>query len=236
MRKKKQQAPAGAPEWMTTYSDMVTLLLTFFILMFSFSSVDAQKFDSMMKSFQGSLGILEGGKTLSEIPLTTDGADIDIDSKGIYEHLSQEIEDYLNQNGLGESVNIINGNNGLILRFNENVLFDSGKADLKPQAMDTLSYICSLLNGKDFGEKKIRVEGHTDNVPIYNSKYPSNWELSVSRACNVVRFMIEQNSVMPERLSAAGYSEYHPVTTNDSFENKAKNRRVDILILKDGLQ
>ncbi|MZQ75130.1 MAG: OmpA family protein [Peptoclostridium sp.] len=236
MRKKKQQAPAGAPEWMTTYSDMVTLLLTFFILMFSFSSVDAQKFETMMRSFQGSLGILEGGKTLSELPLATNGADIDVESDGIYEHLSQEIEDYLNQNGLGESVNIINGNNGLILRFNENVLFDSGKADLKPQAMATLSYICSLLNASDFSGKKIRVEGHTDNVPIYNSKYPSNWELSVSRACNVVRFMIEQNGVMSERLSAAGYSEYHPVAANDTVDNKAKNRRVDILILKDGLQ
>lgn len=236
MRKKKQQAPAGAPEWMTTYSDMVTLLLTFFILMFSFSSVDAQKFESMMRSFQGSLGILEGGKTLSELPLATNGSDIDMESDGIYEHLSQEIQEYLNQNGLGESVNIINGNNGLILRFNENVLFDSGKADLKPQAMDTLSYICSLLNADDFSGKKIRVEGHTDNVPIYNSKYPSNWELSVSRACNVVRFMIERNGVIPERLSAAGYSEYHPVAANDTVDNKAKNRRVDILILKDGLQ
>ena len=95
-----------------------------------------------------------------------------------------------------------------------------------------MSYIAQLLNAEVFEYKFISIEGHTDNVPMNSPRYPSNWELSVGRSSNVVRFLVENNNMDPKRISASGYSEYHPVAPNDNAENRAKNRRVDILILK----
>jgi Flagellar motor protein len=119
-----------------------------------------------------------------------------------------------------------------LLRFQDNILFDSGSADLKPESLEIMSYIAQLLNAEDFEDKFISIEGHTDNVPMNSPRYPSNWELSVGRSSNVVRFLVENNNMDPKRISASGYSEYHPVAPNDNAENRAKNRRVDILILK----
>ncbi|KXZ39775.1 chemotaxis protein MotB [Alkalithermobacter thermoalcaliphilus JW-YL-7 = DSM 7308] len=239
MRRKKKQEDIkkGAPEWMNTYGDMVTLLLCFFVLLFSYSTIDAQKFEAIIMSFQGSLGLLDGGKTIDSENYIKDGSLKDKNTKQTreiedFKKLEHEIRQYLDENGLADDVSVINGNSGILLRFKDNVLFDSGKADLKDKSKETLTYISRLLNKEEFREKFIRIEGHTDNVPIRNSKYPSNWELSVSRSSNVVRFLIEETGINPRRISASGYSEYHPVAPNDSPENKAKNRRVDILILR----
>ena len=232
-RNKKESSSGGAPEWMTTYSDLVTLLLCFFGLLFAFSTTDAQKFKTIMESLQGSLGILEGGKTIEQIPvIPSEGSTDEIPMDLKYEQMAANIEDYLEENGLADSIDVLNEKVGIILRFNENILFDSGKADLKVESRTTLIHVAELLNSDEVERRGIRVEGHTDNDPIYSSRYPTNWELSVSRACNVVRFLIEDMGIDSRRLSAAGYSEYHPVAQNDTPENKAKNRRVDILILK----
>ena len=232
-RNKKESSSGGAPEWMTTYSDLVTLLLCFFVLLFAFSTTDAQKFKTIMESLQGSLGILEGGKTVEQIPvIPSEGSTDEVPMDLKYEQMAANIEDYLEENGLADSIDVLNEKVGIILRFNENILFDSGKADLKVESRTTLIHVAELLNSDEVERRGIRVEGHTDNDPIYSSRYPTNWELSVSRACNVVRFLIEDMGIDSRRLSAAGYSEYHPVAQNDTPENKAKNRRVDILILK----
>ncbi|SHJ43408.1 flagellar motor protein MotB [Tepidibacter formicigenes] len=237
-KKKEEEVKQGAPEWMGTYGDMVTLLLCFFVLLFSMSSVDAQKFQAIIQSFNGSLGFLDGGKTLVEEQYIDKGLrnDKSIDQKQETENfnnLEKQIKDYLNNNGLDKDVSVMNESVGLLLRFQDNILFDSGKADLKSNSQKTLRYISTLLNKNEFKDKFIRIEGHTDNDPIrYNSKYPTNWELSVARSSNVVRFLVESTDIDPKRISASGYSEYHPVAPNDSPQNKAKNRRVDILILK----
>lgn len=232
-RRKKESSSGGAPEWMTTYSDLVTLLLCFFVLLFAFSTTDAQKFQTIMESLQGSLGLLEGGKTINQIPvIPSEGSTEEIPLDLKYEQMAANIEDYIEKNGLEDSIDVLNEKVGIILRFNENILFDSGKADLKAESRTMLIHITELLNSDEVKTRGIRVEGHTDNDPIYSSRYPTNWELSVSRACNVVRFLIEDMEIDSRRLSAAGYSEYHPVEQNDTPGNKAKNRRVDILILK----
>jgi chemotaxis protein MotB len=121
---------------------------------------------------------------------------------------------------------------GLVIRFKDNVLFDSGSADIKVASYDILDFLGELLNSDEFINEQIRVEGHTDNVPIRTSLYPTNWELSTHRASNVVKFFIERAKMLPDRLSASGYSEYHPIATNETAEGRASNRRVDIVVIK----
>jgi chemotaxis protein MotB len=242
VRKKEEEAKQGAPDWMVTYGDMVTLLLCFFVLLFSMSTVDAKKFKSVIEAFQGSLGVLTAGKTIDDSELMSKGLNDDDIKKQLqeaedFQELQEQIEDYLEEEGIIDDVEVTNNNSGLLLRFSDNALFDSGRAIIKEPSRKTLSYIAELLKKEEFSDKNIRVEGHTDNDQIVRgSKYETNWELSVSRASNVVRFFIEQNGLKPTRFSAAGYSEYHPVAPNDSVENKAKNRRVDILIVKKTLE
>ena len=237
-KKKVEEKKGGVAEYMLTYGDMMTLLLCFFVLLFSFSSIDAKKFEAVIQSFSGALGVLEGGRTVEDIPaidtgLIDDGASSQILEMQSFQNLERTIQEYLDQNNLSDSVTILNESAGLLLRFQDNILFDPGSADLKSDSAQIMIYIGNLLNGPDFENKFISIEGHTDNIPMNTPRFPSNWELSVGRASNVVRFLIENTNIDPERISASGYSEYHPVALNDSPENRARNRRVDIVILRD---
>lgn len=236
--KKPEEAKAGLPEWLATYGDLVTLLMCFFVLLFAFSSIDAQKFEAVMQSFQGSAGIMPGGKSLSEGPLVFSGmpetqvSGTPQESEQLQE-LKEQVEKYLEQNNLQANVLVELDARGLLLRFKENVLFDSGKADLKPDALKILSFLGNILSTPEFAERYIRVEGHTDNVPINTVRFPSNWELSTGRASSVIKFYVENTNFRPERFTASGYGEYYPVASNDTPEGRALNRRVDIVILRD---
>ncbi|GAU79867.1 flagellar motor protein MotB [Fusibacter sp. 3D3] len=228
----------GAPEWMNTYGDMVTLLMCFFVLLFAFSSIDAQKFEAVMISFQGSAGVLEGGKSLSEAPMIFDAmpesqtSSAQVIEQNKLEALKEKVEQYISDNQMQAEVDVQLEDYGLIIRFKDNVLFDSGSAVVKRESHDILTFLGNLLNSEEFVNEQIRVEGHTDNVPIKTAIYPTNWELSANRATNVVKFFIENASMVPVRLSASGYGEYHPIATNDSSEGRAANRRVDIVVVK----
>ncbi|HZJ76296.1 MAG TPA: flagellar motor protein MotB [Oscillospiraceae bacterium] len=239
-RQVNQEEPqSGAPAWMTTFADMTTLLLCFFVLLFSFSTIDAQKFQSMIQSFQGSLGILDSGGTSIEIDdFITDTMEDEIAAAQKQEtenfmKLQRVLEEYLAIYDLESDVLVTHENVGLILRFKDNVLFDSGKADLKPRSKEILKDISKFLQSEEFIKKSIRIEGHTDTVKVIpNLLYPTNWELSTGRASNVTRYLIEELGLAPERFSISGYGEYHPIAPNDTAENKSKNRRVDIVILR----
>ena len=227
-RKEPEQNKSG--EWLTTYSDMVTLLLTFFVLLFSFSEIDAQKFRSIMSSFQGGTGVLEGGTTL-------DLDEVDETFYGILEEdlekLKDILEEYADSIGLGSQIILSVEERGLVIRFMDNVLFDSGKADLKPESIEILKSIAEILNREEFEERLIKIEGHTDTDPIvYSREFPTNWELSAIRATNVLRYLVEEEGIEGSRVSSSGYSFYRPIAPNDTKENKAKNRRVDIVILR----
>ncbi len=242
-QKSQDEQKQGLPEWMGTYGDMVTLLLTFFVMLFAMSTVNEQKFEQIVNSIQGSLGIQMQGKSINDDALVADGIDNALELNEMIENMNPEnndnedmqelfvqIQNYINENNLGDSVVISQEEPGLLIRFKENVLFDSGKADLKSGAKDILDDISEILKAFD---KHIRVEGHTDNVPIHNREFPSNWELSARRAANVVRYFIEGNKIEPTRLSLSGYGEYHPVADNSTLEGRQKNRRVDVVILKE---
>ncbi len=233
-RRKTEQGGDESLNWMTTYSDLVTLLLCFFVLLFSFSKIDAQKFQQLINSFQGSLGVMKGGKTLDEIPNVDkleSKADLEQEMEDLRE-LKQIIDEYAKEKGLESEIKTRIDERGLIITVLDNVFFDSGKAQLKPKAKEIILYIGDVLSRDEFKNKNIKIEGHTDNDPINTAKFPSNWELSVIRATNVLRLLVEKKAIEGDRISASGYGPNRPVASNDNLQNKAKNRRVDVVVLK----
>jgi chemotaxis protein MotB len=137
------------------------------------------------------------------------------------------VKEYLRQQGLEDTISARLEDRGVILEIRDNILFDSGKADIKPEAAEVLRKVAGIIRSVP---NQIIVEGHTDNVPINTPRYPSNWELSVDRAVRVVRFLIANYHIAPERFLATGYGEYHPVADNSTVEGRARNRRVNIVI------
>ncbi len=224
---------------MATYGDLVTFLMCFFVLLFAFSEIDAQKFEAVMQSFQGSAGILSGGTTISQDQLVFEATPEVTVSETIpvtedIQQLKEQIEAYLEQNqqeNVEQSIIVEIDSRGLIIRFPDKALFDSGKADLKQESIDTLTFLGGLLTSEEFNMMAIRVEGHTDNVPISTFRFPSNWELSTTRATNVLKYFINISGLSPKRLAASGYGEYYPIEDNATREGRSKNRRVDIVIL-----
>ncbi len=230
MRRRRRTEESNSGNWLTTYSDLVTLLLCFFILLFSFSELDARKFRSVMSSFQGGTGVLNGGNTV-DFDLNLESSDGMLEED--LEKIKDLLEEYADSVGLGNEITLSVEERGLIIRFMDNVLFDSGKADLKPESIEILKTVAGILNRDDFKDRLIKVEGHTDTDPIiYSVKFPTNWELSATRATNVLRYLVEEENIDGSRISSSGYSYYRPIAPNDTKENKAKNRRVDMVILK----
>lgn len=233
-RKKREDPPApGAPLWMTTYGDLMTNLLCLFVLLYSFSIIDSQKFESAMISIQSSLGILDSGRGINPSTMYDD-ITREIED---FQNLEEKLTTYLEDNDLNMDVMVQMESRGLVLRFQDNVLFDPGSAVLKPESKEILDYLGGFLIEPEFENKHVRIEGHTDTTPVgRNSKYATNWELSVARSASGVRYLVEELNLDPQRFSAAGYGEYHPVAPNDTPENKAKNRRIDIVILRSELE
>ncbi|NLN06526.1 MAG: OmpA family protein [Firmicutes bacterium] len=223
---KRPPSSGGAPEWMVTYGDMVTLLLCFFVLLYSYSVIDIQKFQQIFASIQltflGQEGILE--QTPDPNP---DVTPVEPDPEDNINLTYAAVKEYLRQQGLEDTISARLEDRGVILEIRDNILFDSGKADIKPEAAEVLRKVAGIIRSVP---NQIIVEGHTDNVPINTPRYPSNWELSVDRAVRVVRFLIANYHIAPERFLATGYGEYHPVADNSTVEGRARNRRVNIVI------
>lgn len=239
MRKRNLNAneKGGTASWMNTYADMVTLLLCFFVLLFSFSEIDANKFKAIMKSFQGSLGILESGRSIKPSELVFDGnledlsntQILDIEAQKELKGIADDLNARLEEMGFSQQVDIQHNERYVKLNFLDGVLFDSGKADIKPEAIETLNAIGDVLS--EYESNRIKIEGHTDNVPMKSYRYPNNWYLSAARAIAVAEYYINEKDFNPKRLSAEGFGEYTPITTNDTNEGRMKNRRVEIKIL-----
>ncbi|HHY70784.1 MAG TPA: OmpA family protein, partial [Thermoanaerobacterales bacterium] len=181
--KNNRQAP-GSPAWMTTYGDLITQVLIFFVLLFSLSSVDQNKFDMAMLSLQGSLGIIEGGMTLKEGDFIEAGDIgsflVSAEEQRELELLEKKVQAIIDEDNLG-GIQVNLDERGLLIRFVEGVLFDSAKANIKNDAKAILDKLAPLLIES---HRHLRIEGHTDNLPINTQEFPSNWELSTSRAVN----------------------------------------------------
>jgi len=299
-RKKPQQdAKEGAPEWMVTFTDLITLLMTFFVLLYSMSSLEASKFESVAQSIRSSFNVYNRSAGLnqkqgdaifsitntsnareeSEIPVPEPGSkeytemlegtvsELQFKLSELSEELAQYIdrevpvaedttpveltqeeimqleiraarqkkletfmEDILEETeklGIGGYVSIVSEEERLVVRLNSQILFDSGSAALRPEGRTVMIALGDSFLDLDH---LIEVQGHTDNVPIRTSQFPSNWELSTQRATNVVRILQDQCGVPPTRLRSTGFGEYQPIGDNTTYEGRQSNRRIDIVI------
>ncbi|HNQ64083.1 MAG TPA: flagellar motor protein MotB [Syntrophorhabdaceae bacterium] len=215
--------------WLLTYADLITLLLAFFIMMYTFSKQDAQKYNEVtahLKSiFSGGSGIAKKGNLEGKLPVDLQ---MQIGSNAmIEERIKQEFREIADENGLKNNITVFTDARGVVVRIMDKAFYDEGKADLKQGAKNALNKIIPIMKGI---KNHIRIEGHTDDTPISKGEFKSNWELSVRRATEVVRYIVEKGPIAPDRVSATGYAEYRPIVSNDTAENKALNRRVEIII------
>jgi chemotaxis protein MotB len=225
-KKDSETEQPSAPFWMVTYGDMVTLLLTFFVLLLSFAKLDDIKFEEVASSLRGALGILERYQSI----LQNRSADISTENMqrrlDIYESMTQ-LKKMAEELGYEDDIVIEASDEGILIRMGNKVLFDLGKAVLRPEAKPILDIVGQTIRNR---AQEVLVAGHTDNIPINSPLYPSNWELSTARAVTVVKYLIQEASVPPQVLAATGYSEFRPLVPNDSPENRQKNRRVEFLV------
>lgn len=269
-RQKKQDEPKkGAPAWQTTFSDLMNLLLCFFVLLFSMSSVDAAKFTMVIASLQSAFSILPaGGSSIGDgnlisagisqlenldiyfevsdssqnginggaVDSTEDGADTENDIREEYEQQSlresetmkEQIEQEIETYGIKDQVEVDFNAEYVTLTLNGAILFDSGRAEVRTDALPLIDKIGKILENYD--SNIIEIEGHTDNVPIYSGKYEDNNVLSMYRALTVADYIKDITSLNPANIKPSGRGEYVPIADNATEEGRARNRRVEIKV------
>jgi chemotaxis protein MotB len=261
-RRRRRGGHAGGHEneerWLLTYSDMITLLMALFMVLFSISSVNTSKYTQLQKSLQDAFSgrILSGGKSIAEsgsdagkaptpqatpaiAPIKPVNGLTTRDDNGAktereFARIKKEIDSYAKQHGLSKELQTSIARRGLVVRIlTDRVVFDPGQAILKSGAGPVLTGVAHALNIDK--THPIMVEGHTDNVPISGSQFPSNWELSTARASVVVRFLLH-TGIGRYRLGAAGYADLYPVASNSTAIGRSKNRRVEIVLLRQDQQ
>ncbi len=216
---------AGAPGWLATFADLMSLLLTFFILIVSFSSIQQVEFQKAMGSLKGALGILKSKRALLALS-TVKNPEIQFHKLSMIWEKVPEIMQLLKKMDIEDGVKVETLPDAVKFTFDDNLLFDSGRARLKPKLFPVLKKIVEMV--KEF-DGTILIEGHTDNVPIRTPRYPSNWELSAARAINVLHYF-ENMGVKRENLACVGYADTRPLVPNTTPENRAKNRRVELYV------
>jgi len=254
--RRRRQPHANHERWLVSYADFITLLFAFFVVLYSSSQVDRRKVGKLAVAIQVAfqeLGVFPASSTAisvdakEPVPFNTvqaiENAErtaalgrivpspkgvLGASEAGDLGSLRQELEDALAPEIKRNEVAVTIGPDGLIVSLREVGFFESGSAKMRATSLGTFSRIAWLLAERNY---RVRIEGHTDNKPIHNAQFSDNWELSTARATELVRLLITKFGFAPERLSAAGYAEYHPVANNDSNESRAQNRRVDLVIV-----
>lgn len=229
-RKKSVEDKENLERWLLTYADLITLLLAFFIILYVFSKQDSKKYEAMTMQlkaiFSGGTGVVdEGGRTGAQVLEGNIEGPSNIE---IRRQLEEQINGISQAEGQENNISVITDERGIVIRIMDKAFYDTGKADLKDKARVTLDRIAPIIKSLP---NEIRIEGHTDNVPISTAEFKSNWELSVRRATEVIRYLVENGGLSPQMISAAGYGEYRPVAANDSDANRAMNRRIEIIVV-----
>ena len=238
----------GGANWMDTYGDLVTLLLTFFVLLFSFSNIDAAKWEALVGSFTG-MSVIGVDPISPEIAfeapipvIAPRSAAADADSAedgetpdfGEYETNLEDIyyifSNYLHRTGIEANIEVYPDEYILRLIFGDQVFFETASAVVRDEAFPTIDAVIEMFLEIDDLYDTLIVEGHTDDRPINTTMYPSNWHVSVYRAVNVVSYIRDDGRVDTSRITAVGYGEERPVAPNDSPENMALNRRVEFVV------
>lgn len=245
LKRKKKHEEHVDEAWLLPYADILTLLLALFIVLFASSQVDSQKFNAIAESFnselQGGTGVLDEQAAvesfdtsptakLSEDPPSGKSPEEILAAKDQQElqDFQTKIEAYIDEKGLSPRLQTEMTVKGLMITIKEGVLFESGSADMRSGSEAIANEISDLLISDP--PRMIFIEGHTDNIPAGTKDFPTNWELSSARAVNFMRILLENNELDPQKFSASGYSEYHPIAANDTAEGRAENRRVEVLI------
>jgi len=257
-RRRKHAGHLNHERWLVSYADFITLLFAFFVVLYASSQVDKRKVGKLAMAIQVAfqeMGVFQTSTTRvpldirEPMPFSSVQAIENVERNGSVARIVSHPE-----GGLGGSVE--NGDlaqlqtelagtlaeeikrkeiamrrdaDGLVISLREAGFFENGSAQMKSTSQATFDRIAMLLRER---ECNVRVEGHTDNVPIHNLRFSSNWELSAARATEIVRLLIVRDGFMPNRLSAAGYAEFHPVASNASVEGRGLNRRVDLVVLR----
>lgn len=243
-RKKHEESHENHERWLLTYSDLITLLMIFFIVLYSFSNVDKQKYQQIVEGLNKAMGSGGGANIITtdngapsvddwqptNTEIVQDDSGQNAEASKLQEVKSQ-LDKYLKESGLSDSVSTMVEERGLVVRLKDSLLFDSGQSDIRQNEIVKLIDIGKILNRKEISDSFIRVEGHTDNIPISNYLYKSNWDLSVIRASNVAQLLIAQAGIQPQRISALGYGEFRPIADNSTDAGRSLNRRVEIVIM-----
>jgi len=237
-RRKRHTPHANHERWLVSYADFITLLFAVFVVMYAAAQVDNKRIGQLSHAIQDAfkeLGVFtdpnakrpaEGLDVLAST--NKDAAAEPSDSTQDSGDLRKLLESALAPEIGKKQAELRNGPDGLVISLQEIGFYDQGSDVLKEASTDTLNRVAAVLKPTQL---RIRIEGHTDNVPIHNARFASNWELSAARATGLVRTFIERYQLAPDRLAAAGYAEYHPLQPNSTVEGRSMNRRVDIVVL-----
>lgn len=225
--KKCPECPKGAPKWMTTFSDMTTLLLTFFVLLLSMANFDKQKIEQVF-------GVLAGGSGVLTAPGTTPMSEQNIVARKALEQsiektkekIEKSMKEFVQAQNLEKMMSVIKTDKGISIRVMDSVFFSPGSSELLPAARPILDKIINITEDTPYN---VNIEGHTDDTPVGKNSL-LNWDLSVNRAVAVVKYFAGKG-FNPVRLSALGFGEYHPILPNITPENRAKNRRIEINVI-----
>lgn len=220
-RRQRHNEPAGQERWLLTYSDLITLLLGLFVILYAMSKIDTKKYTQWVAAFGGVFGS-------SQVDMKQG-----IGDKGLVEGMNEQIrvrqmiKEALDLNGKNDAISVSMDERGVTIHIQEELLFPSGGADLKNSSLVTLDSLARVFKRLP---NDIRIEGHTDNIPINTPRFPSNWHLSVNRAMSTGYYLIEQHRMNPDKIAVVGYGAQRPLGSNDTERGRGLNRRVDIVI------
>ena len=226
-KKQNSEGSAGGG-WEIVYSGFVLILLCFFIMLSSFSSMEEAKIMRFVKSFVEAVGILPGGLKFDRGSTVLPGSADMVDSNDQLAQIFAELEELSGRLKKENDITLAYSSKGLVMRLTDRALFEVGVAAISPQALPLLKKVGETISRTDF---EVRIEGHSDDLPIKTAQFPSNWELSTARAVNVLRYFLETGAISSQRLSAVGFGEFQPIVPNDSTEHRSQNRRVEIIFL-----
>jgi chemotaxis protein MotB len=248
-RRTRKHTPVSHERWLISYADFVTLLFAFFVVLYSTSRVDNRRVVQVSAAIHGAfqeLGAFPGGGQVAVLRVDKEGTGVarpilapaeltaapagsEAGGAGVdVDQLKRELEEALGDQIKRHEIEMHITPEGLVVSLREVGFFNSGTAQLLEDGQAPLARIARILNAKGF---QIRVEGHTDNVPIHTTQFKSNWELSTARATELVALLVERYGFDPMQVSAAGYSQYRPVASNDAEEGRKINRRVDLVVV-----
>lgn len=231
-RRKVKEDHENLERWFVSYADFITLLFAFFTVMYALSTVNEQKYKAMSDSLSSAFSskVSDNEDMTVDVPSYREDPTLGYMTSSFKKAFSGEykrVQSNLADLEADKKININIERRGVIVSLLEQGVFSSGEADILPDSLAVIDEIAETL--KDL-PNQIKIEGHTDNIPIHNDKFASNWELSSARALNILLYIVNNHNMDPTKYSATGYGEFRPIEQNDTPEGRAKNRRVDIIL------